>query len=214
MLPSLSMLPFPLQRFLDPITLLVCRTPQCDIQAVPSARDGDRQFVTLNPNPQAVPSARDGDRQFVTLNPNPQAVPSARDGDRQSVMHHAGRGGAPKSSLEALMEALGKDKAVQRDKSGSSPIDWLDAWGRTSLHWAVINGHSSVVSWLLSQGAQQGLRDSAGETALEMAERRARCGARERGDGERASVWANIAALLGGSGTTKNLKAKGYYDDA
>lgn len=54
----------------------------------------------------------------------------------------------------------------------------------------------------------------AGETALAMAERRARCGASERADGERASTWGGIASLLGGSGSTKNLKEKGYYNGA
>ncbi len=36
-------------------------------------------------------------------------------------------------------------------------------------------------------------------------------GAGERADGERASTWGSIAGLLGGSGSTKHLKEKGYY---
>jgi hypothetical protein len=75
----------------------------------------------------------------------------------------------------------------------------------------VINGHATTVARLLEAGANAKAADAAGEAALEMAERRARCGASERGDGERASTWAGIARLLGGSGTTKNLKDKGYY---
>ncbi|KAJ1488650.1 hypothetical protein T484DRAFT_1782384 [Baffinella frigidus] len=85
------------------------------------------------------------------------------------------------------------------------------ALGRRGTHWAVINGHTTTVERLLAAGVNAKTTDSAGETALEMAERRARCGASERGDGERASTWAGIARFLGGSGTTKNLKEKGYY---
>lgn len=136
----------------------------------------------------------------------------ARDADRQSVLHHAARGGASRSALELLVKAMGKDKDKPREKGAGGMLEWKDAWGRTALHWAVINGHATVVAWLLGEGASKELRDAAGETALEMAERRARCGASERGDGERASTWANIATVLGGSGTTKNLKTKGFYE--
>ena len=41
-------------------------------------------------------------------------------------------------------------------------------------------------------------------------ERRARCGAKDRNNGERASTFGAIAKILGGSGSTKNLKIKGY----
>jgi hypothetical protein len=41
---------------------------------------------------------------------------------------------------------------------------------------------------------------------VQLAERRALCSARDRPDGERASRWGDVAALLGGAGTTKHLK--------
>ena len=43
---------------------------------------------------------------------------------------------------------------------------------------------------------------------VDAAERRALCSAKDRPDGARASVWGDIATVLGGSGATKHLKAK------
>ena len=89
-------------------------------------------------------------------------------------------------------------------------LAWKDAWGRTALHWASVNGHRGVVSALLAHGASEliSLRDNAGESALDAAERRALCSAKERPDGASSSVWGDIAKLLGGSGTTRHLKQK------
>lgn len=87
-------------------------------------------------------------------------------------------------------------------------MDLYDHWGRTPLHWAALNGHATSVTSLLKAGAAAKIKDKAGETALEMAERRAKCSASERENGVGASVFGSIAKLLGGSGGTKHL-AKG-----
>jgi hypothetical protein len=52
------------------------------------------------------------------------------------------------------------------------------------------------------------LKDGNGETSLDAAERRALCASSERIPGERPSKWADIATVLGGSGSTKHLKGK------
>lgn len=49
---------------------------------------------------------------------------------------------------------------------------------------------------------------SSGHYFTGAAERRALCSAKDRPDGARASVWGDIAHLLGGSGATKHLKAQ------
>ena len=72
-------------------------------------------------------------------------------------------------------------------------------WGRTALMWAACNGHGGCVHALLDVCASESLVDAAGESAVAIAERRAQCGA----SAGRASVWAAIAAALGGAGTTK-----------
>ena len=88
-------------------------------------------------------------------------------------------------------------------------LDTKDAWGRTPLHWAALNGHSTAVACLLKAGASSKHIDFAGETALEMVERRAKCSASERDPGVPSSVFGGIAKVLGGSGSTKGLAAKG-----
>lgn len=87
-------------------------------------------------------------------------------------------------------------------------MDRVDAWGRTPLHWAAVNGHRAACVALLDAGASASAVDDAGETPTDAAERRALCSARERPDGARASTWGDIATLLGGSGRTKHLKAR------
>ena len=85
-------------------------------------------------------------------------------------------------------------------------LTWVDEWGRTPLHWAVVNGHRSVVVWLLEMKANLAAKDGQGETALEIASRRAICSNAERPNGQGASVWGGIATLLGGDASTKHLK--------
>mmetsp|Transcript_89411 Transcript_89411/g.239627 ORF Transcript_89411/g.239627 Transcript_89411/m.239627 type:complete len:815 (+) Transcript_89411:30-2474(+) len=121
------------------------------------------------------------------------------DRDSQTPLHYAARAGAPGSLLDALL-------GWQSKRQQSLTLDCVDVWCRTPLHWAVINGHLTCVRHLLRAGSSPKLRDKAGETPLDMAERRARCDAKER-QGERASIWGGISAVLGGSGTTKALKA-------
>ncbi|KAL6064296.1 putative peptide synthase SimD6, variant 2 [Balamuthia mandrillaris] len=143
----------------------------------------------------------------------------AKDHNQQTVLHHAARAGAPGKLLEALLKhctllrqstsSSHRNKKKQQNQSDGSGIpdglEWRDQWERTPLHWAVINGHRTAVLRLLEAGASLKTQDMAGETALQMAERRARCGASERPDGVRTSVFGDIAKLLGGSGATKNV---------
>ena len=139
------------------------------------------------------------------------------DHSRQSALHAAARVGASTKVLQALIEGFNHELLHAKSKTSKimlkrmGPIlEWKDAWGRTPLHWASVNGHRNVVSALLSHGASEliDVRDNAGETARDAAERRALCSAKERPDGASSSVWGDIAKLLGGSGTTRHLKQK------
>jgi len=88
-------------------------------------------------------------------------------------------------------------------------INARDRFERTPLHWASVNGHKNTLCALLEFGADKTLKDANDETALDAAERRALCASNERIPGERPSKWADIATVLGGSGSTRHLKAKG-----
>jgi len=147
----------------------------------------------------------------------------ARDGSGLTALHHACRAGAPLKVVSALHELLsspqgagepagGAQKKKKKKAGGGGggggggfpdPLAARDRWGRTPLHWAVVNGHSDTVKLLVELGASKAERDSAGETPLEIAERRAQCGAQERPNGARASTWGGIARSLGGAGTTQ-----------
>ena len=147
------------------------------------------------------------------------------DGQGQGVLHHAARGGAGTKAWAALLAAWSKEK--------DSGVDPRDRWRRTPLHWSALNGHAGSVSVLLEvecihvyeyqlastfatgadvcpfawkARASPKEKDEAGETPLNMAERRAKCSASEREPGVSASVFGGIAKLLGGSGATKNLR--------
>jgi hypothetical protein len=41
----------------------------------------------------------------------------------------------------------------------AGPLEWRDIWERTPLHWAVINGHATAVSFLLREGADTKAKD-------------------------------------------------------
>ena len=135
-----------------------------------------------------------------------------KDNNGQTVLHHAARAGAPTRVLEQLID-LWTASSDKKKRLATASIDVPDIWKRTPLHWAVVNGHRNLVVCLVDAGANVKLRDEKNETPLEIAERRARCGAQERGNGVRASVFGDIATLLGGSGSTKNLKNKGFYEN-
>jgi len=125
------------------------------------------------------------------------------DADKQTVIHAAARAGASSAVFSALLSH------VQNTKKGRSigiNVNALDAWGRTPLHWASVNGHRNACKALLDLGADASIKDDAGETARAIAERRALCSAQERPKGGRPSTWGDIANLLGGSGATKHLK--------
>ncbi|TPX58033.1 hypothetical protein SpCBS45565_g08091 [Spizellomyces sp. 'palustris'] len=118
---------------------------------------------------------------------------SNTDDNGQTPLHHAARGGAPCTIIELLMHA---------SPNPNNYIHTTDSWTRTPLHWAVVNGWRTTVAALLAWGANPKLPDKNNETCIDIAERRARCGAAERGGGVGASVFGDIARLLGGSGRT------------
>ena len=118
-----------------------------------------------------------------------RARASATTSDQQTALHFAARAGAQGQVLEQLLaEGLA--------------VDARDRWGRTPLHWAVVNGHRSVVQRLLGHGADRLALDAQRETPLQVAERRAQCRASDRGD-RGASVFGDIAKLLGGTASTQ-----------
>ena len=132
------------------------------------------------------------------------------DDDEQSALHaRAARAGAAAGAVEWLVdtaETLRSQRRLGFGKSSAAFSEWRDVWGRTAMHWAALNGHGAVVAVLLKKGASPRVADARGETPVALAERRALCSARDRPDGERASRWGDVAALLGGAGTTKHLK--------
>eukprot|EP01119_Soliformovum_irregulare_P020627 TRINITY_DN6711_c0_g1_i1.p1 TRINITY_DN6711_c0_g1~~TRINITY_DN6711_c0_g1_i1.p1 ORF type:complete len:790 (-),score=143.71 TRINITY_DN6711_c0_g1_i1:20-2389(-) len=128
-----------------------------------------------------------------------------RDDNLQVPLHYAARAGAPGAIFDALLA-----KPSSKGKSKVPPgVNEQDKWRRTPLHWAVLNGHQTAVEKLLSYGADSRMKDGNDESALDIAERRARCSAQDRPSLTGASLFGNLAKLLGGSGTTKHLRAKG-----
>eukprot|EP00041_Stephanoeca_diplocostata_P034536 m.1182726 g.1182726 ORF g.1182726 m.1182726 type:complete len:1015 (-) comp24539_c0_seq2:2003-5047(-) len=147
-------------------------------------------------------------RDLLASGANVHAV----DNNTQSVLHHAARSGAAGTTmLEVLLDAwrgssggsTGRRSAVGRREAS---VDVVDTWARTPLHWAVTNGHRTVVAALLEAGAAVDARDVQGETPLAVAERRAQCRAADRPHGLRPSHFGDIATLLGGNAKTVRLK--------
>ncbi|KAG8469179.1 hypothetical protein KFE25_007697 [Diacronema lutheri] len=154
------------------------------------------------------------------------------DDHAQTAVHHAARAGAPARVLDALRaggggsddararRADGAKRPATRGRGGrSAGLDgaaaeaaWVacvnrrDAWGRTALHWAALNGHAHAAEWLLAAGADRAAVDAAGESALQMAERRALCSAAERAGAGPPARWSAVAKALGGAGTTRALR--------
>lgn len=129
----------------------------------------------------------------------------SRDNSGQTILHYAARLGSSTSVIDWLYSQWTSDKSVKRLFGNSNPFDIKDNWNRTPLHWATVNGHRNVVQSLLLYNANTKLMDSDNETPIQIAERRARCGAKERADHLRPSVFGDIATLLGGSGDTKTV---------
>jgi len=144
----------------------------------------------------AVAAAADGAPSPITIFKNARNDKSSR-GPKANSRNDKSRGG---STTAARRNTHGG--------GGVRAVDRVDAWGRTPLHWAAVNGHRAACVALLDAGASTNLTDDAGETPTAAAERRALCSARERPDVARASTWGDIATLLGGSGRTKHLKAR------
>ncbi|CAE7945229.1 caiap [Symbiodinium sp. KB8] len=154
-------------------------------------------------------AAQGGSQQVLTLLITARAKLDATSAEKQTVLHFAARSGAPGAVLNLLMAEPLTRKTRGAKASGVSglKIDAKDGWGRSALHWAVVNGHRSVVLKLLEAGADRNLRDAAGETPLLIAERRAQCRAQDRPGDMGASVFGDIATLLGGSASTAKAEA-------
>ena len=137
------------------------------------------------------------------------AAIGAVDEDKQTVLHAAARVGAASSVIGALLDAQSTSSAKGKasKKALMLNVNALDVWGRTALHWASVNGHRNACKSLLERDVDASIKDVNGETARDIAERRALCSAQERPRGGRPSTWGDIANLLGGSGATKHLKA-------
>ena len=186
-----------------------CAAGQTDVAA--ALLDAGAGVNMLGPGaaPPFLFAAQRGPVHLLRLLLSRGARPAARDDSGLTALHHACRAGAPLRVVSAVLEVLspGRDlpasKARPKVGAPSDPLAIRDRWGRTPLHWAVVNGHSGIVKLLLELGASPAERDGAGETPLEIAERRAQCGAQERPNGARASTWGGIARVLGGAGTTE-----------
>jgi len=105
------------------------------------------------------------------------------------VVHFAARAGNL-PAVEELVRVLRREREegagerrVDRSGEARSPLDALDRWYRTPLHWAVVNNHARMARVLLEAGATtrpHALRPGRAaprshlvqETALELAERR------------------------------------------
>ncbi|CAE7253525.1 srfAB [Symbiodinium sp. CCMP2592] len=155
-------------------------------------------------------AAQGGSEEVLTLLITARAKLDATSTEKQTVLHFAARSGAPGAVLNLLMAEPVTRKTRGARASGGGfglKIDAKDGWGRSALHWAVVNGNRTVVLKLLEAGADRNLRDAAGETPLLIAERRAQCRAQDRPGDMGASVFGDIATLLGGSASTAKAEA-------
>jgi acyl-coenzyme A synthetase/AMP-(fatty) acid ligase len=126
----------------------------------------------------------------------------ATDDDGQTPLHVAARRGAAPLVFCALV-GLADDANARDSLSGAT-----DRWGRTALHWAVVNGHLPAAEFLVRELGLDGSRpaDHAGETPLAVAHRRALCSATDRPDGEGAATFSSMLRLFGMSGRTIDLR--------
>jgi hypothetical protein len=173
-----------------------------------SARASDHKGVT----PLHL-AALHATKPLVALLLTAKAVVGARDASQQTVLHYAARGGAAGVLLDVLLEAYTKDSGVLKGGKAKSAslVDPRDAWQRTPLHWAVINGHQAVVVRLLGAGADAKARDLK-ENSVEMAERRAKCGASDRQVLEKRSAHAENTPLISIENNPKALHCANAKD--
>lgn len=148
-------------------------------------------------------AAQAGGERLLKLVVAAGADPRQRDREQQTCLHRAARIDAGRKVVELLLHVwsgAGADRG--RRAAGPDPCSVVDKWGRTPLHWAVVNGHRTTTVALLAAKASPYAIDNAGETPLAVAERRAQCRAVDRG-GLRPSVFGDIATLLGGKAKTE-----------
>ena len=79
-----------------------------------------------------------------------------KDGNKQTVLHSAARAGHCRL-LEFLMDQWREACEQQRIRGygkayTGSPFDWLDRWGRTPVHWTVLNGRVDALRVLIRGG--------------------------------------------------------------
>ena len=113
---------------------------------------------------------REGAKLAAGADPRARRRRGAADDDGQTALHVAARAGAPASVVAAVAAAADGADTVQKnarnensrgpkansrnDKSrgemarryggGVRSVDRRDAWGRTPLHWAAVNGHRAA----------------------------------------------------------------------
>ena len=98
---------------------------------------------------------------------------TARDKNKQSLIHAAARSGSvlclkvleaafhfkmlghcmPEDFVRFLTEDVALRKSDEIDNGEfEEVVNSLDRWGRTALHWAVLNGHREAVKFLVVRG--------------------------------------------------------------
>jgi hypothetical protein len=104
----------------------------------------------------------------------------AVDSNRQTALHHAARTGADVGCLGALLDRAPGGTAPGGTAPGDADhavlmCELLDVWGRTALHWAVVNGHREAIVALVEAGSDISLRDLQNDSSIDLAEKRAEC---------------------------------------
>lgn len=134
-----------------------------------------------------------GHEEAATLLLDEKADANIRDKTRSTALIEASREGRVKmvrllldkrevfkadykgSLADVLAAAKGRGaELVKPLRAKKIEIDAADYRGNTALMWAATLGYAKVVALLLSKGADPGIRNSSGMTALDMAEKKGR----------------------------------------
>ncbi|GAB5365658.1 hypothetical protein AAMO2058_001076800 [Amorphochlora amoebiformis] len=96
---------------------------------------------------------------------HPQSNIHVRDANTQSLLHVASRSGSTQA-LAVILDTLDMERALSGKKArkGRQMIHSFDRWGRSPLHWAVLNGHKECVKLLLDAKASPLLAMSSAAT--------------------------------------------------